>query len=178
MSTNTSSYTIRSAPNVYIFVYILIETRIAPLMVKLNNKYVELRKVTCRQFYWGEIKIISERPTCYFKWESEYFFADFDWNLINIIPYQCTSDTYLQSIQYKKNHRYFPCKYQLNMWNIEDSNKCTYCQEIDTLSLCCRVWICVRFLEFFKGLVSTHFWVLHQFYCTRYLTRNTKSRQE
>ena len=30
MSTNTSSYTICSAPNVYIFVYILIETLIAP----------------------------------------------------------------------------------------------------------------------------------------------------
>ena len=105
------------------------------LMVKLNNnKYVEFRKVTCRQFYWGEIKIISERPTCYFKWESEYFFADFDWDAINIIPYECTSDTYLQSIQYKIIHRYFPCKYQLNTWNVEDSNKCTYCLEIDTLS--------------------------------------------
>ena len=80
------------------------------LMVKLNNKYVELRKVTCRQFYSGEIKIISEIPTCYFKWESEYFFADFNWYLINIIPYECTSDTYLQSIQYKIIHRYFPCK--------------------------------------------------------------------
>ena len=31
MSTNTSSDTICRAPNVYIFVYILIETRIAPL---------------------------------------------------------------------------------------------------------------------------------------------------
>ena len=31
MSTNTSSYIICSAPNVYIFVYILIETHIAPL---------------------------------------------------------------------------------------------------------------------------------------------------
>ena len=31
MSTNSSSYTICSAPYVYIFVYILIETRIAPL---------------------------------------------------------------------------------------------------------------------------------------------------
>ena len=70
-------------------------------MVKLSNKYVELRKATCRQFYWAEIQIISERPTCYFKWESEYFFATFDWYLINIIPYECTSDTYLQNIQYK-----------------------------------------------------------------------------
>ena len=32
MSTNTCSYTICSAPNGYIFVYILFETRIAPLM--------------------------------------------------------------------------------------------------------------------------------------------------
>ena len=104
------------------------------LIIKLNDKYLELRKVTCRQFYWGEIKIISERPTCYFKWESVYFFADFDWDLINIIPYEYTSDTYLQSIHYKIIHRYFPCKYQLNTWNTEDSNNCTYCQEIDTLS--------------------------------------------
>ena len=81
------------------------------LMVKLSNKYVELRKATCRQLDWAEIKIISERPTCYFKWESEYFFAYFDWDLINIIPYECTSDTYLQSMQYKIIHRYFPCKY-------------------------------------------------------------------
>ena len=32
MSADTSSYTICSAPNVYMFVYILIETCIAPLM--------------------------------------------------------------------------------------------------------------------------------------------------
>ena len=70
----------------------------------------------------------------HFKWESEYFFATFDWDLINIIPYERTSDTYLQSIQYQIIHRYFPCKYQLNMWNIEDSNKYTYCQEIDILT--------------------------------------------
>ena len=41
MSTNTSSYTICSAPNVYIFVYILIETRIAPLNL-LGTKYTDV----------------------------------------------------------------------------------------------------------------------------------------
>ena len=102
------------------------------LMVKQSNKYVELRKATCRQFHCSKIKIVSERPPCYFKWESEYFFAYFDWDYI--IPYECTSDTYLQSLQYKIIHRYFSCKYQLNKWNIEDSNRCTYCQEIDTLT--------------------------------------------
>ena len=37
MSTNTCSYTICSAPNVYIFVYILIETRVAPLTKECYN---------------------------------------------------------------------------------------------------------------------------------------------
>ena len=27
-------------------------------MVKLSNKYVELGKATCRQFYWAEIKLL------------------------------------------------------------------------------------------------------------------------
>ena len=54
MSTNTFSYAICSAPNVYIFVYILIETRIAPLsalkqltktwymLEDLNESYVQI----------------------------------------------------------------------------------------------------------------------------------------
>ena len=70
-------------------------------MVKLSNKYVELWNATCRQFYWAEIKGVREIPRCYFKWESEYFFANFDLDLINIIPYECTSDTHLQTLQYK-----------------------------------------------------------------------------
>ena len=37
MSTNTSRYTICSAPFVYIFVYILIETPIAPLSVSISK---------------------------------------------------------------------------------------------------------------------------------------------
>ena len=37
MPTNTPSYTICSAPIVYIFVYILIETRIAPLTIFINS---------------------------------------------------------------------------------------------------------------------------------------------
>ena len=45
MSTNTSSYTICSAPNVYIFVYILIETRIAPLSVLFFKKQHTKRKI-------------------------------------------------------------------------------------------------------------------------------------
>ena len=45
MSTNTSSYAICSAPNVYFFVYILKETGIAPL----NKMYFILMMIDMKQ---------------------------------------------------------------------------------------------------------------------------------
>ena len=104
------------------------------LAVKLNNKNVEATKATCSQYYWSEISKITQRPSCYYKWESECYCASFDWDLINIIPYKCTSVTYLQSFQNKIIHRYFPCKYNLHIWNIEENDRYNYCKQVDNLS--------------------------------------------
>ena len=104
------------------------------LTLKLINGPVDIQNVTCKQFYWSEIAITTQPPTSYFQWESYYYFADFDWELINKIPYDCTSETFLQSFQYKIIHRYFPCKYNLNVWKIESNNLCDHCNAIDTLS--------------------------------------------
>ena len=49
MSADTSSYTICSAPNVYMFVYILIETRIAPLIDIWRLKSPTVKRFTFRQ---------------------------------------------------------------------------------------------------------------------------------
>ena len=95
-----------------------------------NNKVI----TTNRSRSYLEINKIMERPTCYYKWESEYFYATFDWDLINVIPYECTKETYLQSLQFKIIHCYFPCNYRLHLWNIVEDSKCTYCNIVDTLS--------------------------------------------
>mgnify|MGYP000209167433 CR=1 FL=1 len=105
-----------------------------PLLVMLKNRLIDIKKATCSQLYSVEIEKIVQRPTCYFKWESEYYFANFEWDLINVIPYECTTETYLQSLQFKIIHRYFPCNYHLHLWKIIDSNRCTYCNATDTLS--------------------------------------------
>ena len=78
-----------------------------PLTVIIKNNRIDLRRVKCSQVYWSEINKIMERPTCYYKWESEYFYATFDWDLINVIPHECTTETFLQSLQFKIIHRYF-----------------------------------------------------------------------
>ena len=76
-------------------------------------------------------------------------FATFDWDQINVIPYECTSETYSQSLQFKIIHRYFPCtcKYNLKLLNIEDRSMCINCNQVDTLchyfaegSLICDFW--------------------------------------
>ena len=71
LSTNTSSYTICRAPNVYIFVYILIETRIAPLRCPLKRSLVSffvhstLLNITSLQGTWCYIILHFESCHAY-----------------------------------------------------------------------------------------------------------------
>ena len=103
--------------------HILIRVREAkqPLSIMLRKKAIDIRLATCRQLYWVETDKVTERPTCYYKWESEFYYANFEWSLINLIPYECATETYLQSLQFKIIHRYFPCKYKLHLWAILDN---------------------------------------------------------
>ena len=68
-----------------------------PLTVIIKNNRIHVRRVKCSQVYWSEINKIMEIPTCYYKWESEYFYATFDWELINVIPSECTTEIFLES---------------------------------------------------------------------------------
>ena len=88
------------------------------LCVHFQGKTIDVRHATCNQFYWSEVEKNAQIPTSYFKWESYYYYANFDWEVINKISYECTTETYLQSLQFKIIHRYFPCKYNLKMWNL------------------------------------------------------------
>ncbi len=104
------------------------------LSILIDEKVVDIRQTTCKQIYSHAVRMKADRPTCYYKWEESYYYATFDWELINAIPYQCTSETYLQSLQYKIIHRFFPCKTNLYVWSLEENDKCNYCNnEIDTL---------------------------------------------
>jgi len=135
-----------------------IHTEPCNLTVQIENKCVDIRRVRCKQLYMAEIERLAERPTCYYKWESNYYYSTFDWNLINIIPYRCTSETYLQSLQYKIIHRYFPCNYNLHIWNVNNNDKCNDCDEVDTLS---HYFVeCNKLCIFWKRLKS---WFLKNF---------------
>ena len=50
-----------------------------------------------------------------------------------MIPYKCARETSLQSLQNQIIHRFYPCRYYLNIWKKEPENICLTCSEIDSL---------------------------------------------
>ena len=69
-----------------------------PLSLMFKTKQLDLRQVKCNQLYWADVLEIVEGPTCYYKWESEYYYAAFGWELINAIPFESTArDIYAKS---------------------------------------------------------------------------------
>ena len=128
------------------------------LTIKIEHKYIKVKDVKCKDIYWEEINKKSMRPTSYYKWESEYYYVDFDWTKINKIPYICARETHLQSLQFQILNRFYPCGYMLNIWKINSDNKCKICLQIDTLEHYFTECIGVQmFWEAVKNWFTYHF---------------------
>ena len=72
-------------------------------MVKISNKYVEYERQHVNTFTGLKSKLLWKDQQAI---SNGNFFPSFDWDLTNIIPYECTSDTYLQSLQHNIIHQY------------------------------------------------------------------------
>lgn len=103
------------------------------LNLKLGNKTTTLKQCTNKELYDEYISKKSIRPSSYERWETDYYYANFDWNLITVIPYQCARETYLQSLQYQIINCYFPTNKMLHLWKKEPTPNCRYCDSIDSL---------------------------------------------
>ena len=55
-----------------------------------------------------------------------------DWELISMIPYECTAETYLHSFPFKIVQRYFPFNYNLHLCSVIYKNQCVHCDDINT----------------------------------------------
>ena len=89
--------------------------------------------IRCKDFYWHLINRTYEIPSAVLKWEELYYYVNFDWKIVFTLPYETTSETSLQSMQYQILNRYFPCKSCLNTWNPELDKMCALCGVEETL---------------------------------------------
>ena len=75
-----------------------------------------------------------KKATAQETWINIYpFLENLEWDTIYLLPYKITSEPFLQSLQYKILNRILNCKDRLLKWKISESNKCNYCDQIDTL---------------------------------------------
>ena len=103
------------------------------IVIKIGNRFKELFMLTCKEVYNEFVKCKTERPTALYTWEDLYYYANFDWKLLFKIPYKVARETDLQSLQYQIINRYIPCYSNLKLWGKEQSDKCPFCSETDTV---------------------------------------------
>ena len=97
------------------------------------NSLKSVHKATTKNIYNCFVKGKKETPTALNKWEEEFSIDINDWKCIFQLPYSCTSDTYLQSFQYKIIHRIFPCNKWFCNLRVIDSDLCVQCNTVDTI---------------------------------------------
>ena len=103
------------------------------IYVKLDNKIKSLENLHPKEFSSHFILQKTQIASAVHKWESIYPEYNFDWKLIYTNPYSITTDTNLQSFQYKVINRFIACNSLLFIWRKKEHSNCNHCEEIDNI---------------------------------------------
>jgi hypothetical protein len=127
----------------------------------------QLMDVTTKEAYNILLLKKGQRPTSEKKWsETELLQIDKDdWPNIYESAFKLTTDTKLQTFQFKITHRILACKANLYTWKIEENDICNFCNsEKDTLEhhlvMCNKTlefWNCIK--RWWKSITNTNFTV-------------------
>ena len=103
----------------------------------VNNKYIPINEVTCKDLYWHIINKDKHIPNTIKKWTSTYpNFNNADtsvWPRIFKLPFKTVRNTKIQTFQYRLIHRIIPCNKWLHNIKIKNSPECNYCNNTDNL---------------------------------------------
>ena len=122
------------------------------IQIKVNNRVVNLDKVTSKQIYSTLIMQNKfETPTSINTWLDRFpFLENINWRDIYELPYKTVAEPYLQSYQYKIVNRILNCNEQLNKWKIKNGPECDSCGEIDTIEH--RLYNCRESRKIWEGM--------------------------
>jgi hypothetical protein len=108
--------------------------RLPESSIKVQSTFKQLQSITCKEFYNEFVRRKVTIPTAIRKWEDEYFYANFQWNIIFRLPYTSSRETTVQSQQFQIINRYFPCRQMLHTWYEHEDPHCIFCDnEIDSI---------------------------------------------
>jgi exonuclease III len=105
--------------------------------IYINKIHKSVQDTTCKDFYWHIINAQNYTPISIFKW-CEYYNTTYDtedhlWANIFKSPFRTVRETKIQSFQLKLLHRITSCNKWLFNIKIKDSDKCSYCNNVDDI---------------------------------------------
>ena len=103
-------------------------------IITINNIRKDITIVKSKELYTHLILQKSKPPSSLETWVNLFpFLEQYNWKDIFNIPFKYVREPYLQSFQYKIINRILNTNEKLHTWKIKKSNKCDYCQSIDTI---------------------------------------------
>ena len=103
------------------------------LSIRAVDSDIDIATAQSKHFYLAVIPS-DVTPTCKVRWSGEHFnFEEERWKEIYRLPYEVSTSTKLQTLQYRIINRYVPTRKFLFDRKIIQSPQCYYCKEIDNL---------------------------------------------
>ena len=107
------------------------EDREEAVAINYKGKTLSLCQVTCHHLY--QLALPLNKPTAQLRWEEEGVDFGERWVRIYRLPYEVTTSTRLQTLQYRIVHRYFPTRRFLYSRKVIDDPFCDDCGLVDSL---------------------------------------------
>ena len=104
-----------------------------PYRIKYKNYNINMPEAKSINCYWSLMKDITRPPSAIAKWEEVFKEDILEWKFFYRNPFRTTSETKLQSFQYKILHRITACNHWLHIVGVKTENSCNYCKLDDTI---------------------------------------------
>ncbi len=103
--------------------------------IEINNNYMNIDKIQCKDFYWHLIEKYQHNRKCkksLDKGISQHRISCYNfWNIIFLLPFSITRDTKIQSFQFRITHKIIPCNKWLQIIKIKNNAVCNFYDEDD-----------------------------------------------
>jgi exonuclease III len=100
--------------------------------IKVGKIDKDISQITNKEIYWILVRSIQEKPIIVVHLKNEFGIQGDDWEKVFTIP-RVIRNSRIRAFQYKILYNLIPCNLYLKRISRSDTDKCSACQELDTI---------------------------------------------
>jgi hypothetical protein len=100
--------------------------------LKIGKIQKDMSQITNKEVYWTFVNSIQVEPIIVYHLKREFGIQDDEWENVFTVP-RVIRNTRIRAFQYKLLYNLIPCNLYLKRINRSTTDKCSICQELDTL---------------------------------------------